>query len=188
MNSTTIPCGARLRALGVAALATLLAAVPGCDEEDGPKLEAVAHLDLQRYMGSWYVVSMIPTFLEEGAVNAVESYTLKEDGSIGIRYGFRRNTPDGARKSMRGEATVFDTTSGAEWRVQFYWPFKLPYLVIDLDPDYRYAVVGEPGRKYAWIMSRSPELDRATYEAILARVAAKGYDVSRFQEVAQVWR
>lgn len=76
--------------------------------------------------------------------------------------------------------------TNAEWRVQFIWPFRLPYLIIDLDPDYQWSVIGYPNRKLAWVLSRKPVLDEATYQAILKRMTAQGYDPASLVKVPQI--
>ena len=73
----------------------------------------------------------------------------------------------------------------AKLRVSFFWPFAIDYWVIALDPDYRWAVVGQPDRSYLWILSRTPTLPETTYAAILDAVRARGYDPSRLEPMPQ---
>jgi apolipoprotein D and lipocalin family protein len=75
--------------------------------------------------------------------------------------------------------------SNAKLEVQFFWPFKGNYWIVDLGPDYEYAVVGHPARKYLWILSRTPRMDEATYQAILGRLREQGYDLSRLERTLQ---
>ncbi len=162
-----------------------LAVLTACQEDEIP-LKTVQKVDLERFMGDWHVVAIIPNFIERNAVNGVESYTLNEDGHVDIRYTFRIGDATGKKKEMTAKGFIYDTETNAEWRVQFLWPFKLPYLVIDLDPEYRYTVIGVPNRKYAWVMSRKPEIDSDVYEGILQRMESQGYDVESLKKMPQI--
>ena len=81
---------------------------------------------------------------------------------------------------------VVPDTGNARWRKSPFWPVYLSYLILWVDPDYRYALVGYPGRGYGWILSRSPQMDDATYQTLLARFGEQGYDTSLFRRVPQV--
>jgi len=98
---------------------------------------------------------------------------------------FRRGSFAAPEESWKGVAWVHNTVTNAEWRVQFVWPVRLTYLVIDLDPDYRWAVVGHPSRNYLWILARGRSLPLDTYAGILRRAAAQGYDPAKIAKVPQ---
>jgi apolipoprotein D and lipocalin family protein len=134
-------------------------------------------------MGKWYVVANIPTFLEKGAHNATETYELAEDGSIKITFRYNKDSFDGPVKEYHPTGFIHDTKSNAEWRVRFLWPFLADYLVIDLAGDYSFTVIGVPSRSYLWIMARSPVIDEKTYQGIIERLVAQGYDISKIQKV-----
>ena len=89
------------------------------------------------------------------------------------------------QKKLSFTAEVVNQQTNAEWRVRFLPFVKVPYLVLDLDPDYKWTVVGHPSRKYGWIMARDTKLPESTYQAILARLARQGYDPDRFVKVPQ---
>lgn len=150
-----------------------------------PPLRTVERVDLPRYMGDWYVIANIPYFAEEGKVATIERYTLRPDGKIDNTYLFRKESFDAKEQQWHAVAEVTNATTNAEWNVQFFWPFKLEYRVIDLAPDYRWAVVGHPSRKYLWVLSRTPTLDPTIYQGILNRTAAQGYDLSQVTLVPQ---
>ena len=156
----------------------------GCGDARGP-LTTVPHVDLQRYLGTWYVIANIPYYLENGKVATSDVYTMRDDGTMGNSFVFRRKDFSAPEESWDGYAWVIDGTGNAEWRVRFIWPFSATYLVIDLDPDYRWAVVGHPSRDYFWILSRTRQLNPSIYAGIIARAAAQGYDVSRVAMVHQ---
>jgi len=88
---------------------------------------------------------------------------------------------------MTQKGFIFDTKTNAEWRVQPLWPFKFGYLVIELDAEYRYTVIGVPNRKYVWIMAREKQIPPLIYEEILTRLEQQGYHSQKIQKVPQVW-
>lgn len=170
---------------------TFLTALAGCTlglcgcADARPSLKTVPHVDLQRYQGTWYVIANIPYWLEDGKVATADRYALKPDGTMENTYVFRRGSFEAKEEEWSGTAWVHDTTTNAEWRVRFIWPFSATYLVIDLDPEYRWAAVGHPSRDYFWVLARERSLPAGIYDGILARAAAQGYDTSRVAKVPQ---
>ncbi len=156
----------------------------GCETTSKlPPLKLVNQVDIPRFMGKWYVIANIPTFLEEGAHNATESYELDKDGNIEITFRYNKDSLNGPVKEYHPKGFIHDRNSNAEWRVQFLWPFLADYLVIDLADDYSFTVIGVPSRKYLWIMARSKTMDPKTYANVVERIAAQGYDVSKIQKI-----
>ena len=151
----------------------------------GEPLRTVAHLDLQRYLGTWYEIATIPARFQKNCVAVTATYTMRPDGAIGVVNRCRKFTLDGQEKSVKGKAWVVDRTSNAKLKVQFFWPFRGDYWIIELDPEYRYAVVGHPGRNYLWILCRRPHMDEALYNQLVDEIAAQGYDVSRLVKTLQ---
>ncbi|WP_376693840.1 lipocalin family protein [Wenzhouxiangella sp. EGI_FJ10409] len=163
-----------------------LLALSGCAMmRGGPPLETVERVDLERYMGQWYVIANIPYFGERGNVAGRAIYRMREDGRIDDIYRYRDGSFDSPEEEMQGVAWVVDEESNAQWKVQFYWPIRFGYYIIGLDDDYRWAVVGHPSREYAWIMAREPELPAERYQALLDLLAARGFDPSRVEKVPQ---
>lgn len=150
-----------------------------------PPLATVPYVDMERFMGDWYVQGIIPWVVERGNVGTMDIYHLRPDGRIDVTYAFHKGSLDAPRREMRAVARVFNKETNAEWRVRFIWPFEAAFLVIDLDDAYQTTAIGHPSRNLLWIMSRQPVLDDATYQAILDRVAAQHYDVSRVERVPQ---
>jgi apolipoprotein D and lipocalin family protein len=173
-------------------LSTLLALLllPACSSmktaANLPPLKPVPHVDLPRYMGDWFVFAHIPYALEKGKVGTLDRYALRPDGKIDNIFLFRKGSLDAPLQAWNGVAWVTDKTTNAEWRVQFIWPLRVPYLIIDLDKDYQWSVIGYPNRKLAWVLSREPSLDPDTYTGILKRLAAQGYDTSLLKKVPQL--
>jgi apolipoprotein D and lipocalin family protein len=173
--------------LPAAAGALALALLGGCATVRHPPLETVPHVDLERFQGDWYVIANIPTWIERGAHNAVESYRLDADGTIATTYTFRKDGFDGPEKRYTPRGYVRDPRTNATWGMQFVWPIEAEYLVVWLDPEYRTTVIGRNARDYVWIMARTPELPEDEYRRIVAFLGERGYDVSRIERVPQRW-
>ena len=136
-------------------------------------------------MGAWYVIASIPTAIETGAHDAIESYRLNADGSVATTFTFRAGSFDGPIKRYTPRGFVLDRHSNAVWGMRFVWPFKADYRIIYLTDDYRQTVVGRQRRDYVWIMSRTPTLPAADYALILRQLSIQGYDVARIKTVPQ---
>jgi apolipoprotein D and lipocalin family protein len=124
-------------------------------------------------------------WFQKGCTGSTADYSLLPDGRIRVVNRCFKKNLDGPLKVSKGKAQVVDTTTRAKLKVWFFWPFKGDYWIIDLDPDYQWAVVGVPSRKYLWILSRTPALDRVVYDGILRRIIEKGYDPTRLQLTPQ---
>ena len=150
-------------------------------------MKTVTFVDLKRFMGDWYVIANIPTFIEKRATNAIESYRLNDKGEIETTFTFHLDTPKGEKKVYTPKGIVYNTQTNAEWKMQFFWLLKLPFLIIELPNDYSYTVIGHPSRKYVWIMARKSVIPANTYEKILINLSKVGYDIDQIQKVTQVW-
>ena len=152
-----------------------------------PEMQTVEKVDLERFMGDWYVIANIPTFLEKGAHNAVETYKLDSDGTIATTFTFRKDGFDGKKKEYNPRGFVRDTESNALWGMRFIWPIKGDYRIVYLDDDYTQTVIGRQKRDFVWIMARTPEIPAEDYNRIVDFVGSIGYDVSEIQKVPQRW-
>lgn len=150
-------------------------------------LPAVERVDLPRFMGDWYVIAAIPSWLERDAYNAVESYSQRPDGRIQTEYRHRVGGFDGKVKNMQPVGTVQPGTGNAIWGMQFIWPIQAEYVIAWLDADYQNVIVGRSKRDYVWVMARTAQMDDAQYQALTARVKAMGYDVAKLRRVPQQW-
>jgi apolipoprotein D and lipocalin family protein len=168
------------------AMCMVAMALAGCSTVKPPP--TVPHVDLERFMGDWYVQGGLLTSFEKGAHNAVENYRLDEDGRIPTTYTFRKGSFDGPLKTYTSTAFVHDRTTFAEWRIQFIWPFKAPYLIVHLDPDYSLTAVSSDDKEYLWIMSREPHPDDARYQAVVDRLGDLGFATNRFVRVPHAAR
>jgi len=159
----------------------------GCGASPLPPLALAKRVDLQRFMGDWHVIASIPSFIEKGAHNAIESYRLAADGTIETTFTFRANGFDGPPKRYTPRGFVLDRDSNAVWGMQFVWPIKADYRIVYLAPDYSRTVIGREARDYVWIMARSPTIPEAEYQALVGLLRAQGYDVSLLRKVPQRW-
>lgn len=157
-----------------------------CNAEEGD-LATVDYVDLERFMGPWYVIANIPTFLEKGAHNAVETYELNDDGTIATHFTFRADSFDGKRKDYNPKAFVLDTDTNARWGMRFVWPIKADYRIVWLDEDYSMTVIGRQDRDYVWIMARTPTISDQDYDRLVSFVDSIGYDVAQIERVPQRW-
>jgi len=163
----------------------LTALLSGC-ATGKPPLKTVNHVDLQRYMGDWRVIANIPYWAEAGCVDSIESYALRSDGKIANSFRFRKQAFTAPQKRLEFVGRVVNPETNAEWSIHFAPLINASYLVLDLDPKYRWTVVGHPSRKFGWIMSREKTMPESTYRGILARLEKQGYDAKAFMRVAQL--
>ncbi len=170
-----------------AAAIAALGLVSGCAVGTRPPIRTESAVDLQRFMGDWYVIASIPTSIEEEAYNAVESYRLNEDGTIDTTFTFLDGGFDGEPKRYSPRGFVFDTKSNAVWGMQFFWPIKADYRIVYVSADYSTTIVGRDKRDYVWIMARTPEIDEAELQALLGMAGSQGYAVERIRKVPQRW-
>ncbi|EYU31782.1 hypothetical protein ABFS82_11G035300 [Erythranthe guttata] len=154
-------------------------------------MEVVKCLDVERYMGRWYEIASFPSrFQPKSGADTRATYTLNPDGTVHV---LNETFSDGKRGFIEGSAYKVDPNSDeAKLKVKFYVPPFLPiipvtgdYWVLHIDDDYQYALVGQPTRKYLWILSRQPRLDEEIYNQLLEKAKEEGYDVSKLQKTAQ---
>ncbi|GAB4061092.1 lipocalin family protein [Uliginosibacterium sediminicola] len=169
--------GGRSRSLAL--LLCLIAQAPA-QALDAPP--TVSNLDLQRYLGTWYEIAAYPQSFQRGCVASRADYSLRSDGTLDVLNRCRKERLDGEWKEARGNARV---VGPGKLKVSFFWPFEGDYWVLALDADYRWVLVGGPNYDYLWILSRTPQLDAATYSAITTRAAALGYPLSPLQKTLQ---
>jgi apolipoprotein D and lipocalin family protein len=171
-------------AIGWAALvATTLS---GCGvSPEKVTVPVVEKVDLQRFMGPWYVIGVIPTFIERDIYNAVETYALNPDGTIKTTFTFNKGGFDGEAKVMNPKGFVIPGTNNAIWGMQFIWPIKAEYVISHVDADYTETIIARSQRDYVWIMARTPTIDDARYAALVKRVGDMGYDIAKIVKVPQ---
>ena len=149
-------------------------------------IQTVPHVDLTRYLGTWYEIAAFPQWFQRGCTCTTAQYSLRSDGGIDVLNNCRLDSPTGKLKTAKGRAQVVDRATNAKLEVSFFWPFRGDYWIIDLGPDYEYAVVGHPNRDYLWILARKPAIDDAIYQSIVQRLKTQGYQVERLVRTIQV--
>ncbi len=168
-----------------AAIASLVAAACTAAPYGKGELHTVAKVDLKRYTGKWYEIATIPSWFQKGCVGTTAEYSMREDGAIRVENTCREKTLDGAPRSIVGKAWVTDSATNAKLDVQFFWPFSGAYWIIELDPDYQYAVVGHPSRDYLWVLARTPQISDPLYGELLRKAQQQGYDIGRVKRTLQ---
>ena len=156
-----------------------------CAGKDAKPIPPVAQVDLPRFMGDWYVIANIPTFLERNAYAAVESYALKPDGRVQTTFRYRKGSFGTPVKTMHPVATVRPGTGNAVWGMQFIWPIKAEYVIVYLAPDYSQTIIGRSDRDYAWVMARTPTIPEHDYEQLMQRLREFGYDIEKVRRIPQ---
>lgn len=158
----------------------------GCASNESP-LPTPEHVDLERFMGRWYVHGYTPILVDKEAHNAIEHYRLDDNEKIQTTYQFRDGGFGGELKTYTPVGWVHDESSNAEWRMQFLWPFRAEYIILHVDEDYRETIIAHPSRKYAWIMCRQPEVSESDYDRLMTKLEVVGYDLEVVQRLPQNW-
>jgi len=166
-----------------------------------PPLQVAASCDTAKFMGTWFVIGVKPTYFEKTCSNAVEKYTwitqnaeAKTSGhdiNIDFQYNAKENGPDSPLKSLpqKGWIQGDDKKNSATWKVSPFWPIKMPYLILETDTECQeYCVIGYPNRDYCWIMGRQPQMADATYNKLTTLLQEKHqYDLAGLRKVPQIW-
>jgi len=146
-------------------------------------MPVVDYVDLDRFMGDWYVIATIPTFLERDAYNPIETYKRDNDGTIATTFTFNKGSLNGPIKIYRPRGFIKDKRTNAIWDMQFVWPIKADYRIVYLDDNYQQTIIGRNSRDYVWIMARTPKISQKDYSNLVARVDSLGYDLDDLQKV-----
>ena len=149
-------------------------------------LQTVPNVDLNKYAGKWYEIASYPQTFQKGCHCTTAEYTLSEKGYVIVENRCNKDSVNGKVSYIKGKGFVEEGSGNAKLKVQFFWPFRAKYWIIDLADDYSYAVVSHPNKKYLWILSRSPKMEEAVYLEILSRLKAKGFDLSKLQKTVQI--
>ena len=157
-------------------LACTFAITSATANADPKPIKPVEHVDLDRFMGDWYVIATIPTWFEKEAYDAVETYALQADGHVATSFRFRSGSFDGRVKTIHSTGFIEENSGNAVWGVQVFWPIKAQYIVAYLKEDYSQTIV-----------ARTPPIPPADYESLLGRVQAMGYPSSKIRKVPQAW-
>ena len=147
------------------------------------ELKTVSSVDLKKYAGTWYEIASFPQRFQKGCDCTTAEYTATDKGYIIVE---NRCKKDGKESYIKGKAFVDKNSNNSKLKVQFFWPFKGKYWIIDLADNYSYAVVSHPNKKYLWILSRKPKLDEEVYNGIITRLKEKGFNLSELKLTKQI--
>ena len=160
-----------------------LTALFGCGGENYAPLETVEYVDIQRYLGKWYEIAHLPNSFQKGCNCSTAEYSLIDSTTLRVINSCNKDSINGKLDQAKGKAFVVENSGNAKLRVQFFWPFRGDYWIIELDKNnYSYAVVGTPSRKYLWILARAPEMEESLYYSLLEKCKAKGFDTSKLEK------
>jgi apolipoprotein D and lipocalin family protein len=149
-------------------------------------LQTVPEVDLKKYSGKWYEIASYPQRFQKGCHCTTAEYSLSDKGYVIVENRCNRNSVTGKLSYIKGKAFVEKNSGNAKLNVQFFWPFKGKYWIIDLAEDYSYAVVSHPNKKYLWILSRTPKMNEAVYLQITSRLKEKGFDLTKLNITPQL--
>ena len=150
-------------------------------------VETVPKVDLNKYIGKWYEIASYPAWFQKDCHCTTATYTLSDKGYVIVENRCNKKSASGKLSYAKGKAYIVENSGNAKLKVQFFWPFKGDYWIIDLAPDYSFVVVSEPSKKYLWILSRTPKIDPYIYVQILKRLRENGFDVSKLKITEQIW-
>lgn len=149
-------------------------------------LQTVPYVDLEKYSGKWYEIASYPQRFQKGCHCTTAEYTLTAKGYVIVENRCNKDSVNGKQSYIKGKAFVEKNSGNAKLKVQFFWPFRGKYWIIDLAEDYSYAVVSHPNKKYLWILSRTPMIDENVYQQVISRLKEKGFDLSKLQRTKQI--
>ena len=149
-------------------------------------LQTVPYVDLNKYMGKWYEIASFPNRFQNGCTCTTAEYTLTDNGYVTVENRCIRDSINGKHSYIKGKVFVVKNSGNAKLKVQFFWPIRGKYWIIDLAEDYSYAVVGHPNRKYLWILSRTPEMEKVIYDSLINRLKDKGFDLNKLKITQQI--
>ncbi|MFA7228743.1 MAG: lipocalin family protein [Melioribacteraceae bacterium] len=166
--------------------AGLFLGLSGCGSSDYAPLDVVDKVDVARYTGKWFEIAMLPNSFQKGCNCTTAEYSIIDEETIRVINTCRQDSITGEINSVNGKAFVVEGSNNAKLRVQFFWPFRGDYWILELDSEnYQYAVVGAPSRKYLWILSRTPKMDETLFNSLVEKCRSKGFDVSKLKMTAQ---
>ncbi|MCW8869647.1 MAG: lipocalin family protein [Proteobacteria bacterium] len=157
----------------VCVLLSALMALYAC--RSTPPIQRAENVDLNAFMGDWYVLAHIPTFIEDEAYNAVESYQRESTNKIATTFRFNQAGFKGEEKVYHPTGFV-QTESNAYWKMQFMWPFKSEFIISYVDADYQHTIIARSKRDYVWIMARKPVIDDDMLNLLIDEVESLGYN------------
>lgn len=158
--------------------------IPGCFDNQFINNVPSKNIELKRYLGVWYEIARIPNWFEKGLIGVTATYSLKKDGNIEVLNQGYINSFEGEHKKAIGNAWVAEKERTGRLKVTFFYPFTADYIVIDIDDNYQYALVGS-GENFLWILSRTPKLNPEIYNRLVSQAQKLGFETSKLVKVQQ---
>lgn len=155
-------------------------------QSNAQTLQTVPNVDLNKYSGKWYEIATFPQRFQKGCNCTTAEYTMTDKGYVIVENRCNKASITGKQSYIKGKAFVVENSGNAKLKVQFFWPFKAKYWIIDLADDYSYAVVSHPNRKYLWILSRTSKMDKEIYEKLISSLKEKKFDINKLQRTTQL--
>ncbi|MBU1095733.1 MAG: lipocalin family protein [Bacteroidetes bacterium] len=156
----------------------LLITLSSCKTANYPPLSVVDYVDIERYQGKWHEIARLPNSFQDDCYCSTAEYKIIDSLTISVKNECREDSINGELDYVNGKAFVVDGSNNAKLKVQFFWPFKGDYWIIDLDQDeYQYVTVGSPSRKYMWILARDPMLKSEQLNKLIDNAKNKGFAV-----------
>jgi apolipoprotein D and lipocalin family protein len=165
-------------------LAFVALALAACASTPAVERGGGSQLDLQRFMGTWHVIAHIPYFAERGHVASREEYTLREDGRIAVRYVYQEGFSEPV-KTLESRAKVKGGSGNREWALRFYGVIPAKLRVLEVAPDYSWALIDYPGRDMGWIFGRSADMEDAQYQQLVLKMRERGVNARELVRIPQ---
>lgn len=158
----------------------------GCvNSQNSETMKTVSNVDIERYLGTWYEIARFPHSFERNLVGVTATYGMKKNGKISVLNQGYKKSLDGKKSTAKAFAKIPDANEPGRLKVYFFWPFGADYLILDLDNDYQWALVGSSSPNFLWILSRTPQMPQNEYERIVAKAKELGYNVDKLELVEQ---
>ena len=149
-------------------------------------LQTVTSVNLKKYAGKWFEIASYPQYFQKGCHCTTAEYTLSEKGYMIVENRCNRDSVNGKLSYIKGKVFIEKGSNNAKLKVQFFWPFKAKYWIIDLAADYSYAVISNPSKKYLWILSRTAKMEDTIYQQVISKIKSKGFDLTKLQITEQL--
>ncbi len=145
----------------------------------------VEHLDIEKYLGTWYEIARYDNRFEKGLVGVTANYSMRDDGKIKVVNSGYKCSLDGEFSEAIGKAKIPNKNVPSKLKVSFFWIFYSDYFVMELDKDYQWSIVGSSSDKYLWILSRTPQISEELYNELVDKIKKRGYDIAKLVKVEQ---
>jgi lipocalin len=166
----------------------LLIAIAICSSANGQNkqpMKTASNVSLEKYMGTWYEIARFPHSFERNLVGVTATYSLKKNGNVRVVNQGYKNSLNGKLSIAKAFAKIPDANEPGRLKVFFFWPFGADYLILDLDKEYRWVLVGSSSPNFLWILSRTPQMPEKDYENLINKAKDLGYDTNRLELVEQ---